>query len=238
MGKGVEEIDFFVVTSDSGSSLEELHLKKRDFLDLPQRASVVEVGSGREQGLARRLRKIRPDLKITIVDPTLSFKPDREDVAVSIDPEYTNYYFSGRVKLPLPVETIQEFRRHQQLRLSNLPEKVAVSTTLAPRLDMPNHSVHMLLDCRGPGIYLKEKQFSDYLQSISRVLIRGYAARVILTTVGWIDRFISNGDNTQKCHTKVSKVIIEKLAQIPNLEMDHNNYFWEDDAFGLVLRKT
>jgi SAM-dependent methyltransferase len=170
-----QETSFEVTTRPFDSILREVGMKKQDILELPKAAVVVEVGSGVFQEFAYEVNKLRPDIRMISIDPTMAFSRDRKDVRLGTKGTAYNYEQAGDQKG-------EEIRRYQTLHGERIDKHLpGTISALASDLPFADGSIDLLVDCWGPAIYLRKyNDFSDYIYEISRVLKNGGIARLKL----------------------------------------------------------
>ena len=171
----IEDVPDFYVTETLFKKILSLSgLIKEAVLALPENAVVVEVGSGKNQEFEQGLRKLRPDIKVVSIDPTLSFNPERKDVFAKEKPDAVFYHQLKKGEtLPL---SIPEYRRIQTQRIKDKQEGAVAA--LAPYLPLKADSVDLIVDRFGPFLYLDENYLKDYIRTIASVLKPGAEARI------------------------------------------------------------
>jgi len=223
----------FVVCQDSGGkSLEGCHLSENDILQLPKRARVLEAGGSRNFGLATRIHVLRPDIQVVVIDPTLGLAPERTDVLLSFDGDKTYYSFERRK--PLSVKQIWTYSNYQRRRLAEIPAYLRVVIDIAPNIDLPPNSVDLLVDSKGPGMYLGEEDFVLYLESIAKVLSPDGEAR-IHPLGGWEGNCFGGDDKRYKEESWVK--VMAKISQVAQLGLDKSRCFWEK-GIGISIFKV
>jgi len=173
-----EGIGYFRVTRRSFEKvIQALDTTPEAFLkELPQKAVVVEIGSGLGQSFSREIQKQRPDVKVVSLDPTLALDSNfftTHKISSNGTLQQVSYkYFNGqRPKLADTPEQQEKIRRQ---RLESASKTGKVIAGIAPELPFANNSVDMLVDSWGPGMYLDQEgteyPLKTYLSNIARVL--------------------------------------------------------------------
>jgi SAM-dependent methyltransferase len=115
---------------------------------------VLDLGSGISQELARDLRRIRPDIQVISIDPSLVLPPDEESL------KKMGIVYS----LAMLNDSDEERAKRNSVKVKNLIAAVA------PNLPIKSKSFDYVFDSHGPYLYLKDDQLKvDYIKEIVRI---------------------------------------------------------------------
>ncbi len=180
-----KETSFYVTNRSFEQLSPYLDLSDAFIQNLPEKARVLEVGSGVFRNFAAGLSAKRPDLQVISLDPTLAISKKDFLSVVERDQKgdiqsiyYTNkiidnnkdYYFAGKDEDPQKV-------REERLKGS---DGLAVAA-FAPNLPFKDGAFDLIVDTFGPGLYLHEegeKEFKKYLTNVFNILKVGGEVRI------------------------------------------------------------
>lgn len=169
------EVGYFRVTDRPIEEVSGLLHLKDTIKDLPEKAMVLDVGSGLNHLFKGAVNIERPDVTIVCIDPTLGINSDKT-FKITVDPKlkdavtYSSNKYDSDINVNEPV-LFQEKRR----------EKLVGSVAaLAPVLPFTENTFNLIVDSMGPGMYLDRRedregycQMRNYLEEVVRVLKSG-----------------------------------------------------------------
>jgi hypothetical protein len=215
----IESIGYFRVTSRPGEQiLEFCHYSEDELKQLPNKATVVEIGSGLFQEFAKYVKGIRTDLNVVSVDPSLAFKITDDNHI--IDPKEETIYDveilkkdgeldSLRYGIHIPDGHTDEYRKqaaeyHRQ-RQSHAKENGGIAA-LAPNIPMPDGSVDLLVDSFGACTWYcgEDQEYTEqYFSEVQRLLSdRGIA---VIFPVESVAEFLGTGVQTDEQRQQLAK---------------------------------
>lgn len=188
-----KEVSFFVTNRDYETIASRLNLTPEYIENIPKNSKVLEIGSGLNQSFARGLSKLRPDLKIVSLDPSLAINPKEFKTRVIRNEDgdlesvyYTNsskdysgeYYSFGR---------LEDSKKVQQERIENAMKTGLSLAGKAPELPFRENTFDLIVDSFGPILYLqgkKQDQLISYFRRIYNILkvggeFRAYPATIV-----------------------------------------------------------
>jgi hypothetical protein len=196
---------------------------------LPQKAAVVEIGSGLFQEFAQKVKGIRPDVTVISVDPTLAFSANREDVIVS-DTEKRVQYWIDPFKRFIDQEDIDMYQQLQAKRLKHASQFGGVAA-LAPRLPIREGSISLLVDSWAACNYLKsEEEFKEYITEVSKTLISGGEARMFPVRYARI----AADYEVDKAMTVLAEMLSQTFQESSGFEP---HCYRKDGEVGLILKR-
>ncbi len=231
------EIGYFRVTDREFSrALEASKLDENDILGLPRNGVIVEIGSGLSQNFANETKKLRPDLKVISLDPTLGIHSsdfftthERNKEGKLEQVSYTYFgkdsYYEG--KTPEYADPPEISKTIGQERITQANETGNVVSGLAPEIPFASNSIDMLIDLWGPGLYLERysdgSQLQLYLENVIRVLKQGGEAIIYP-----IDYYNEALEENSIRNTNAKKEYSKILKEFVNIDIEF--YEQEDSA--------
>lgn len=220
--QNLESIGSFYVTDRSFELISQLLDLSAEKIDsLPQNGRVLEVGSGIHRKFAEGISKLRPDLKIVSVDPTLGITKNDFSSIVERDDEgniksvhYTNQIIMGKNDDRYSQGILEDTHAVRKERLKKSSGEVVAS--LAPKLPFKDKSFDLIVDTFGPGIYLQnqgESGLKEYLIRVCDLLTTGGEALIFPVLK------ISSREVNEKLREE-SKIYFEELIKNLNLNVD------------------
>ncbi len=171
---------------------------------LKPNSRILDMGSGENQELAVGLAKIRPDIQVVSVDPSLILSAEQHLLTRK----------NARVVLHDDKEASPEKLKR---RLEQSSGNIVIA--LAPDLPFIDGTFDYLLDLFGAFRYLDEKFLKNYVERIHRILKTGGEAYIFPidlykeTADDWLDRKIRNQPR------------IEKIIKDLNIHPENYNFF-------------
>lgn len=147
--------------------VEECHLETT-LESLNPKAIILEMGSGLHQEFAKGIKNEYPSVEVISVDPTLAILKNDESWKVSESGSFVTF---NKVK-GAPVREIQE------KRLKNIEGEMAIATDAKANLPIKDECIDVLIDNKGPGLYLQGDELKSYLKEVYRVLKPGGRAHI------------------------------------------------------------
>jgi SAM-dependent methyltransferase len=218
----LKEIGYFKVTNRDLDSYERnCHFKREEILD---NSVVVDVGSGWNQELSEDLEKLNKGIKTISLDASLAIPPKGI--------EGVEYVKGGIV----PKEVSE---KAQETRLSEVREDSVAA--VMPDIPLKDDVADLVVDCFGPGMYLNDEKFIEYIKEIKRVLKPDGEAHMFPVSYSQDDykNLARNGELND------SQSIIDGGRRVELIEEDNNfsleKYEQKDDTgrtrVGLVIKK-
>jgi len=230
----VDSIGAFRVTSREGEAIMGYSdISEEDIKSLPDKANILEIGSGIFQEFSKKIKSIRDDVNVLSIDPTLAFihrgdntyrTPSGEldfYASVNQDPQI-NYYPKDDYAKNLPAKEKEEAIKMHELRVKEAGDNGGVAA-IVPNLPFADKSIHLIVDCFGPGTWFcgNEKETADYLKEVTRLLTdEGVAAIFPIDTVG---EFMSYDEDSTR--NDVAKERVKKV--LDNLQVEYS-FFQKD----------
>ena len=179
----VDSIGGFRVTSREGETIMGYSdISEEDIKNLPEKANILEIGSGVFQEFSEKVKGIRNDVNVLSVDPTLAFVHQGDNTyrtpagkldfyaSISQDPQIS-YYPKNDYAKGLPEEVKAEAIKMHELRVKGASKNAGIAA-LVPNLPFADKSIHLIVDCFGPGTWFcgDKKETADYLREVTRLL--------------------------------------------------------------------
>ena len=233
MDQSQEYRQYVVSHSEFKYILMDCDLTEQDILDLPQNATVVDVGSGLHQEFARGMKELRPDIRVISVDPTLAFDPLDPNIGVKESGSWVTYYVNN-VATPIIDRVTFRAIQSERLKMAQQLGMDNIKTDPAPSLPGEDASVDLLVDSKGPALYLKGDEFKQYIFSIAQKLKNGGTARLIP-----LDYFHDAIRDILRRSEKIEKVKseLERLLEGTKLTIE-KVYIKNWDDIGVILKKN
>jgi hypothetical protein len=177
----LHEIGNFCITDRSLSRVEEILAVSKEIHHLPTHARLLNVGSGVHRKFERDIHKIRPDLMINSIDPSLGIVTIDENGDLTTQGFHIECwskalisYSSARPKPLLPEVLVYtgsraiEYDRERKRLAVQTPGAIA---SLASALPFRGESFNLIIDNMGPILYLRSDiDKLNYLSELQRVL--------------------------------------------------------------------
>lgn len=150
----LKEIGYFKVTNRDLESYERnCHFKGEEILN---NSVVVDIGSGWNQELSAGLEKLNKGIKTISLDASLAIPPKGI--------KGVEYVKGG-------IFTHEVSKKMQKDRLVEARENSVAA--VMPEIPLASEVADLVVDCFGPGMYLDDEKFVEYIREVKRVLKDG-----------------------------------------------------------------
>jgi len=199
-GPSMEEIGYFRVTSRNGPEiLSQCQLEQQDIQNLLPNSTILEVGSGLNQELAKHLKTIRPDITTVSLDPTLGITvyQQRFFIETSADGKQLEYKLSQG----LTPEQKDQTTAVQNQRIKTAEENSIAA--LAQSLPFKDNAFDLIIDSFGPGTWFcnKPETTQRYVSELCRVL-KPNGLAIIFPVDNWKEYVFSENDEQRNQEAK------------------------------------
>lgn len=232
--------------------------------DLPQKAVVVEIGSGLFQEFAGWVKLIRPDIVTISIDPTLALRQEdlnkpylklsstpkdklgflpyvdgqmrQDEVTYKALGEEPHAYTDKDDKF-VDLERIAKGLDIHNRRVATASKNGGVAA-IVPSIPLANESSDLLIDSFGVGTWYCEgdKETKNYFDEVLRVMKPGSSAYIF--PIDTYSDFVTNiDDNTrnEKARLKLTKYLLGKTnISVTFITYEING---ENKRIGIILKK-
>lgn len=219
-----DHVDYFRVTDRAfETTLDFLNLDETYIRALPANARVLDIGAGLNQNLARGIKRLRPDILVASIDPSIILTdPSTVLTTHQNNPEFpttpdTVAYHERKSVRPKDFhlyDSDEVLTKIAEQRLETAKKTGGVTAALAPYLPFANESFDLVADSFGPFIYINCQK--EYLEEIKRVLKKGGEAKIypldnVKTNIFSRDRL------KEEVNEKIKQMIEKITSEIPGI---------------------
>ena len=181
--------------------------------DIPKGGRFLNVGSGYSQALERDFKKVRSDVQVISVDPSVV-----EKVFWAIDE-------NGKM--------VKRFNSEE--RRMTLPNKENTVPALGQALPFADNTFDMAVDVHGPAQYSKDEDiYKKYLNEVVRTLKPGGKFHIFNTYFG--DPLIGDEASEKEC-MDMQRSICEELGLKAEVFLQSSDTSKGDKRVGLIITK-